>query len=102
MRSDTLTSPTMDAAFVTTLAFLLLSTLIGIVISQNAKHTKDGQEIKDSLSQIKVEQATANVQLTQVIRRVDDLHSWKNSVQERESKELRSTIEQMRREREEP
>ena len=88
-----------SSAFVTTLAFLLLSTLIGIVISQNAKQSKDTQDVKESVAGIKVEQATANATLTQVVKRVDDLHTWKNTLQEREAKDLRAQIEQMRRER---
>ena len=89
----------MDSAFVTTLAFLLLSTLIGIVISQNSKQSKDTQDVKESVAGIKVEQATANATMTQVVKRVDDLHAWRNDLQKREADALRAQIEQMRRDR---
>jgi hypothetical protein len=87
------------SAFLSTLAFLLLSTLIGIVISQNKKQSEDQAEVKDAVNGIKVEQATMNATVNTVVKRVDDLHAWKNIVQEREAVELRKTIEQMRRER---
>ena len=87
------------SAFISTLAFLLLSTLIGIVISQNKKQSEEQADAKDKLNEIKVQQASMNATVNTVVKRVDDLHAWKNIVQEREAVELRKTIEQMRRER---
>lgn len=89
----------METTFLIPLLLLLISVGIGVVIKQNAKQSSDTADVKEAVNGVKVEQATLNATVNTVVKRVDDLHSWKNTMQERESAELRRTILEMRRER---
>jgi hypothetical protein len=87
----------MDSSFLTPLALLLLSTLIGVVIRQNSRQESKTDKLTESVARQDITLARLDGTLTSVVGRVDDLHTWKNLVQERESKDLRDTIDQMRR-----
>jgi hypothetical protein len=89
----------MEPSFVTPLALLLLSTLIGVVIRQNAQQATKTDKLGESVNDLKVTHAGVAATVATMTGRVDDLHKWKNAVQERETTDLRNIIEDMRRKR---
>lgn len=91
----------MESSFIIPLALLLLSALIGVVIKQNTRQADKTDTIANAVNKQEVTLARVDATVSSVVSRVDDLHRWKNQQQERESADLRRTIDDMRREREE-
>lgn len=89
----------METSFVIPLALLLLSALIGVVIKQNTRQDAKTDKINESVNDQRVTLARVDGIVGGLSTRVDELHRWKNQLQERESVELRRTIEDMRRDR---
>lgn len=89
----------MESSFLIPLLLLCISAGIGVLIRQASRQSEKTEQVKDSLAQQSTTLARVEVTVTSTVQRVDDLHRWKNELQERESRELRRTIESMRRER---
>jgi hypothetical protein len=82
----------MESSFLIPLLLLCISAGIGVLIRQSTKQSEKLSEQSTTLARVEVT-------VTSTVARVDDLHRWKNQLQEREAQELRRTIESMRRER---
>ena len=89
----------METSFVIPLALLLLSALIGVVIKQNARQSDKTDEVGRAVNDQRVTLARVDGVVGGLSTRVDELHRWKNDLQQREASELKRTIETMRRER---
>lgn len=92
----------MESSFVTPLALLLLSVLIGVVIKQNTRQDAKTDKIGEAVNKQEVTLARVDGTVGGLATRVDELHRWKNDQQKREADELRRMIETMRGQRGEP
>lgn len=89
----------METSFIIPLALLLLSALIGVVIKQNTRQADKTDTLNSAVNDQRVTLARVDGTVNGLVNRVDDLHAWKNRQQEREATELRSALDQIRRER---